>query len=58
MTSLANIFTIEKALDQISFGYKRFICEPIFIFCVAHFRIFGMQKDDKIIFVNGCLRTR
>ena len=40
MTSLANIFAIEKALVKMSFG-----CLTISIIFVALFKTFGMQKD-------------
>ena len=34
------------------------ICEPILKFFVALFTTFGMQKDDHIIFVCRCFRTK
>ena len=34
------------------------IYEPIFKIFVALFTTFGMKKDDYIIFVCGCFRTR
>ena len=55
VTPLAMIFAIEKTLFEIIFGRKFFICEPSFKFCVALFKTFGMQKDDKIIFTWGGL---
>ena len=57
MTSLGNIFTMEKALVQIIFGRLIFICKPISILFAARFKTFGMSKDDKMRFVSGCLRT-
>ena len=53
MTSLGNIFTMEKALVQIIFGHIFFICEPIFKVFAALFKTFGMKKDDKVRFVSG-----
>ena len=50
MTYLAYIFTMEKALVQIFFGRKIFICQPIFKILVALFTTFEMQKDSKIVF--------
>ena len=50
VTSLAYIFTMEKALVRIIFGHKFFICRPIFKIFVALFTTFGMQNDDKITF--------
>ena len=35
-----------------------FIYEPIFKIFVALFTTFGLQKDDNIIFVCACFRTR
>ena len=55
MTSLANIFT--KALLKIILRRYIFTCEPISK-NVAFFRIFGMQKDDKIIIGSECFRIR
>ena len=54
MASLANIFTLQKALNKIFFGHKMFICELIFKISAALFKTFRMQKDDKIILVSGC----
>ena len=56
MTSLGNIFTMEKSLVQIICGRKIFICEAIVIIVAALFKTFGMLKHDKIRFVSGCLR--
>ena len=53
VTSLAYIFTMQKAPVKIIFGQKCFIqCEPIFKIVVARFKTFGMQKDDMIIMTN------
>ena len=43
VTSLANIFTMEKLVVKIIFGSKCFICKPIFIFC-GHFIDFWKAK--------------
>ena len=57
MTSLDNIFTMEKALVQIILGGYIFICELISIIFVELFKTFGMFKDDKIRYVSRHLRT-
>ena len=58
MTSLGNIFTMEKALLNIIFGREIFICEPISIIFAALFKTFGMKSGDKIRFVSWCFRTQ
>ena len=57
MTSLANTFTMEKALVKIIFGCSIFICELIFKFFAALLKTFGIKKDDMIPFVRGCFKT-
>ena len=52
MTSLAYIFTMEKALVKIIFGHKMFICQPIFKVFVAVFTTFGMQNLLLGVFQN------
>ena len=47
MTSIANIFTMQKALVKILLG-----SEPILMIFAAIFKTFGMQKDDNITFVS------
>ena len=49
MTSLANIFTMQKALVKIIFGNKIYICEAIIKTFAALFKFFGMQKDNNHI---------
>ena len=56
MTSLGNIFTVEKALFKIIFGRYIFIYTDFHNFA-AFFKNFGMSKDDKIRFVIRGLRT-
>ena len=51
MTSLANIFTKEKALVKIIFGHKIIICQSIFKIFVVLFMTFEMQKDNTITFL-------
>ena len=48
VTSLAYIFTMEKAQVKIIFGHKIYICQQIFKIFVVLFMTFGMKKDDKI----------
>ena len=55
MTFLAYFFTMKKAPVKIIFGHKKSIHGPIFQIFVALFRSFGMQDNDKIIFVYGHL---
>ena len=43
VTSLAYIFTMEKALVKIIFGHKIFICRPIFKTFVALFTTRGVS---------------
>ena len=43
MTSLAKVYTMEKALVQIIFWLRNFICEQIFNFFVAFFKTFGLE---------------
>ena len=47
-----------KIPGQNGFGRKFFINEHIFKIFVALFTTFEKQKDDNIIFVCGCFRTR
>ena len=47
-----------KIPGQDHFWALIFFCEPIFKIFAAVFKTFGMQKDDNIIFVYGCFRTR
>ena len=49
VTSLTDIFTMEKALSKIIFWHKIFICEPIFEIFVALFKTYGMQNGDMVI---------
>ena len=56
MTSLGNIFTMEKTLVQNIVWRKNFICELISINFATLYKTFGMLKDNKIRFVSGCLR--
>ena len=59
VTSLADIFTMEKALLKITFWHKIFICQPIFKIFVALFKTFGKQNDDMvIIFLNSFRKVR
>ena len=51
MTSLASIFTMQKALVKITFGPKFIICEPIFKNFAEIFKTFDMQKDAIILFL-------
>ena len=44
MTSLGNIFTMEKAPFKIIFGRKIVICEPISKMFAALFKTFGMLR--------------
>ena len=46
MTSLAYIFTMEKALVKIILG-----CEHIFKNFMVLLKTFGMEKDDNILFL-------
>ena len=54
--SLAGNFTMEKALFKNIFLRKIFICQPIFKFFVALFKIFGIQNGDLIIFFMRSFR--
>ena len=47
-----------KIPGQNGFGRNFFIYEPIFKIFMALFTTFGKQKDDNIIFVCGCFRTK
>ena len=49
LKSLANIFTMEKALFKIILWHKMYICQPIFNFFVALFKTFKMQNGDMVI---------
>ena len=50
VTSLADIFTMKKALFKIIFSHKMFVCYPIFKIFEALFKTFGMQNVDMVIF--------
>ena len=53
MTSLAYIFTMEKALVKIIFGNTIFICQAIFKIFVALLTTFGMQKVKRSQFAGS-----
>ena len=58
VTSFAYIFTMEKALVNIIFVRKIFMCQPIFKFFVALFTTFGIQKDSEITLCCRSSNTR
>ena len=55
-TSLAHIFTMEKALSKIIFWYKKIICELIFKIFRTLFKTVRMQKGGIITFFHRCFR--
>ena len=55
VTSIAGIFTMERALFKMIFGHI-FISERIFKMFVALFTTFRMQNGDMIIFFLRCFR--
>ena len=50
VTSLTDIFTMEKDLSKIIFWHKIFIFKPIFEIFEALFKTYGMQNGDMVIF--------